>query len=124
MNDNAKKWVEALRSGRFKQGRDCLTRVQADGTQTDCCLGVACKLFVEENPGVLEVSRKRDSILYDREKFALPPKVKDWLRISTDVGEHGAGESLSYKNDIGHTFEGIADLIEEKQDELFVKEVK
>lgn len=57
MNDNTKKWVEALRSGRFKQGKFRLTTIRSNGAEFDCCLGVACKVFVEENPGLLKVEK-------------------------------------------------------------------
>lgn len=41
---NIQKWVEALESGKYKQGRKCL---QTD-TGRYCCLGVGCVVFVSE----------------------------------------------------------------------------
>lgn len=35
-----RRWVEALRSGKYQQGRDYLCTVNPDGTKTYCCLGV------------------------------------------------------------------------------------
>jgi hypothetical protein len=43
LNPNAKKWVTALRSGRFKQGRSVLNQ----GDRALCCLGVACEVAIE-----------------------------------------------------------------------------
>jgi hypothetical protein len=37
-----KKWIEALRSGKYKQGREYLKK---DGFH--CCLGVACEIYNE-----------------------------------------------------------------------------
>ena len=46
MTENQKLWVEALRSGKYLQGKERL--VQKDGPNiTYCCLGVACKLYEE-----------------------------------------------------------------------------
>ena len=42
MNANAKKWVRALRSGKYKQGREWLR-----AGDTFCCLGVACELAIK-----------------------------------------------------------------------------
>jgi hypothetical protein len=47
LNENAKKWVAALRSGRFDQGRG---RLCIDGKH--CCLGVAYRVYAEENEQV------------------------------------------------------------------------
>lgn len=134
MNDNAKKWVEALRSGRFKQGKFRLTTILSNGAEFDCCLGVACKVFVEENPGLLKVEKHTvgfedhetiSHLEYNGDKFSLPLLVKNWLGMTTGCGQYGDdGYSLSTRNDGDYTFEQIAALIEAKQDDLFVKEVK
>lgn len=44
--DFKKKWVAALRSGEYKQGKGTLYRENND---THCCLGVACRIAGMEN---------------------------------------------------------------------------
>ncbi len=39
-----KKWIKALRSGKFKQGIGSLELVNSVGEIKNCCLGVACRL--------------------------------------------------------------------------------
>ncbi len=39
-----KQWVEALRSGRYKQGREYLRTELSDGSYSYCCLGVLCDI--------------------------------------------------------------------------------
>lgn len=39
-----KKWVKALRSGKYEQGNGVL-RMKEDGEDKFCCLGVACDLL-------------------------------------------------------------------------------
>lgn len=41
-------WVDALRSGKYVQGRNRLHIRRVDGTDTFCCLGVLCDLYHEE----------------------------------------------------------------------------
>lgn len=43
---NRKKWVDALRSGKFKQGRKTLNQANKF-----CCQGVACELFKDDVNG-------------------------------------------------------------------------
>lgn len=51
--ENIRKWVDALRSGRFIQGFGALEYVDAEtGEVVNCCLGVACRLFMDEKPDV------------------------------------------------------------------------
>lgn len=54
--DVGRAWVDALRSGRYRQGRGRLTQVlpDEDGEPTSfhCCLGVLCELAVEAGVAV------------------------------------------------------------------------
>ena len=46
----AQRWVEALRSGEYKQGLSVLRRIDESGNGQDsyCCLGVLCEIAVAE----------------------------------------------------------------------------
>lgn len=138
MNDNAKKWVAALRSGDWKQGHFRLQR--CNGEDQFCCLGVAVRLYMEEHPGALTEERERDRIraasvgAYVR--FALPgggawandlpTPVREWLGLDSSNGAYytvsrvTVAHSLASDNDQGQTFEQIADIIESEPEGLFV----
>ena len=102
------KWVEALRSGNYEQGKDSLR----EGDQF-CCLGVLTDLVIKETA--------------DAEWRDGRPALEDALYglgtlpefVIEEVVLHQAdpmikGEHLSVWNDThGATFEKIADLIEE-----------
>lgn len=119
MNDHAEKWVAALRSGEYKQGKGCLSR---DGY--DCCLGVACKLFVAENPGSISVEEDElGAIRFDGETAILPLAVRDWLGLGEEEGHYVEDDHsntwLSVLNDDGVPFEDIANIIEAQPEGLF-----
>ena len=42
------KWLKALRSGKYKQGRGALCQINKKGTESFCCLGVLCDLYNKE----------------------------------------------------------------------------
>lgn len=42
------KWLKALRSGKYKQGRGALCQISKKGTKSFCCLGVLCDLYNKE----------------------------------------------------------------------------
>lgn len=92
-----KLWVEALRSGRFKQGRYHL-RPTADAF---CCLGVLCYMEDEELP-----------------RWEEPPIgfVDDYCRMPVMINA-GLDRSeicnLIFRNDTGYSFDDIATYIEE-----------
>lgn len=124
MNDNAKKWVEALRSGEYDQGKRKLSQ---NGLY--CCLGVACDVYQKE-VGDLEVTSFttiNDSIAlrFDEEANYLPYKVLEWLGLDHPGGEwKGKGKenlypSLTDENDRGASFEKIASIIESEPKGLF-----
>lgn len=118
------KWIEALRSGRFKQGRNRLRDGLHVEAENFCCLGVACELAAEA--GITRRMERGYGNGYGPGRNAtLPYSVADWLGLTDDAGVltepvEFAGDdgprratSLTQLNDdAGKTFAEIADLIE------------
>lgn len=112
------KWVTALRSGKYTQGKAMLrqeVKIQETGAvvKLHCCLGVLCELYMDDT---------HESIPMLRE---LPPSaVLEWAGLNT--AQPGvcsrSGLNLAALNDgyrvdntiKGLTFDEIADLIEEE----------
>ena len=111
--ERRKIWVEALRSGKYEQGRATLF---ADGKF--CCLGVACDLFAEEFG--LHVSENRGRRSYNGRSAYLPDPLCDALGLA-DIGGEYIGHSLTDLNDRGATFAEIADIIESEPEGLIVE---
>lgn len=136
MNENVQKWLDALRSGDYEQGKSALR----SGDQY-CCLGVACEVYRKETGqgewqgrelagGVTSIWAFRDG--YD-ESSLLPSRVREWLGIKTvsanfnrPVLGNGTDDpcytcyTLTDLNDCGdYTFTDIADFIETKPEGLF-----
>lgn len=121
LNPNARKWVRALRSGKYKQTKGRLERV--NGVNRFCCLGVACDLF---NKSVPKSKRLERTIVgkngrYGNEEDLLPGVVKKWLGLSANDGSIDNDDSLACINDAGKRFATIADIIESQPEGLFVK---
>lgn len=114
LNKNAKKWVKALRSRKYKQ----TTRKLSQGGKF-CCLGVACELAVEA--GVISAPRNN---IYDDQGAWLPAKVMDWLGLAHHRGKytdsHGDNTTLTALNDSRrYSFSKIARVIESEPKGLF-----
>lgn len=115
-----KLWVEALRSGKYQQGREVLRRFDGFDHQF-CCLGVACDLFAAHE-GALSWSLT-DS--FDGQTQILPVAVRNWLGLRDRNGSYGDDDhhaALDAHNDSGWSFESIADIIESEPDGLFATE--
>lgn len=116
MNPQIKKrWVDALRSGNYKQ----TTSVLRNKDEGFCCLGVLCDLVKEEiglewtdlrvRPGQSIASQECWSIGYNR--IALPSRVYEYVGFNSSE-PYINGTSLTGLNDIGFSFSKIADFIE------------
>ena len=104
MNPDAKAaWLEALRSGRYKQGKGYL-RTEKDEF---CCLGVLCDLGVKKAWDSLTAPGYRS---YNGEGKMPPANVLQ----AAGLDRNAAGE-LAEMNDNGCSFEAIAKHIEETQ---------
>lgn len=135
--DVLRKWVDALRSGNFKQTKGRLSKIENDGSRTFCCLGVLCELAKDEI-GLEETYREGlwfrgygGEFAYNGCETLPPDSVEDFLgepgfdwevKLHEDVlyedGEevmYEAGDlvELAELNDEGDwTFAQIADAIE------------
>lgn len=130
----ANKWVKALRSGKYKQGREGLCQINEGGKKfkyNHCCLGVLCELYNEEHTGKdkLKVSFSSSNnedyrVLFDRNPSYLPRKVKKWAGMKSTYGRiyeplpekryndyDGVDRGLSAMNDDGISFKTISDII-------------
>jgi hypothetical protein len=115
-----KKWVTALRSGEYEQGKDHLVTVDQDGTERFCCLGVLCNLSTEAGYG--EWSEMNGVPEFQGETGVFPRDVADKYGL-TCFGEI-PGDAVIYKgrshptlvslNDAGAPFSFIDDVIEER----------
>ena len=132
MNEAAKKWVAALKYGGYTQGMANLHIAVKDGPDRFCCLGIACKLYVEEHgEGSLKEATDKFSeevgygvVTYEGDEQCLSKKVMKWLGLKNDIGSYGEenGEaSLAGLNDKSQPFMDIARVIESEPKGLFVE---
>jgi hypothetical protein len=99
MNENCKRWVEALESGRYKQGKGFL---EFEGSY--CCLGVLCDLHIQTVGGVDIVSSS------ELGKNLIPREdILDWAGI-----DRTTADVLANGNDDGATFTELAQKIRER----------
>jgi hypothetical protein len=129
MNPKVKqKWIDALRSGEYVQGKEKLRSVSGY-----CCLGVLCDIYAEETNtewkfrGNEETNLQPKDYWYfgDQSEF-LPEFVMDWAGLSLncpvvkiDVEADGEdswfhNEGLADLNDSGYTFNDLSKLIEQQ----------
>lgn len=115
-----KQWLEALTSGNYKQGKNCLN----NGNKF-CCLGVLSDLYAKKHNIEWEKEKYENDKLFN-EDSVLPSKVKQWAGLSrknprvilTDKAtkklgyENGGKEDLATLNDEGCSFKVIAECIE------------
>lgn len=119
MNPEVKaRWVEALRSGDYRQGEAGLRR----GDDEFCCLGVLCDIATKEDV-VKDVQPAAPGdtgswTMYDGFAGVLPPSVRAWAGLEEPdprFGLDGKDSSLTRLNDEGkYSFQEIADVIEEQ----------
>lgn len=120
IKENRQKWLDALRSGNYKQGMSYLHYIDNKSNEHRyCCLGVACD--VAKIQDWKEMYRTPDSSVYsyDSSYGVLSFDMKEW------IGSHkydpaicydpnlGNWRAATYLNDgEGFTFSRIADALE------------
>ncbi len=100
MNENAKKWVEALRSGDYAQTTGRLRRASRVFWRRDthCVMGVLLDLYLRDNgqtwPAKLPAGPVADNVL-------------EWAGVSREFER-----TLVARNDEGYNFRDLASIIE------------
>lgn len=107
-----KKWVKALTSGKYKQGRLALKTKEG----RYCCLGVLCDLHAKETGGKWKDPTQCEHFSYCGTSGVLPMKVRRWAGLKdNDPILTSDGYRASDLNDEGKRFKTIAKLIVEAQ---------
>ncbi len=110
--DIALKWIKALRSGKFKQGKHALCEVKGK-TSKYCCLGVLCHIL--KTPYTKDGELK----IYEASQGFLPSTVTRQVGIKNINPMLLNGEYLTDMNDVGgKSFKEIANVIEDHYEEL------
>ena len=101
MNPEVKqRWLAALRSGFYQQGKHSLSKGGAF-----CCLGVLCDLHSKET-GTQWLAREGDNMYFDDTSY-VPEHIFSWAGIASNNPL-----DLATLNDDGASFEAIANKIE------------
>ena len=101
------KWIEALRSGKYKQGKGFLKKGDCH-----CCLGVLCEVAgIKPEP-----DPDREGVYkYDGQPFSLPPKLSMQFALLNQA-------NLINLNDAGVPFYVIADKLADPKSEVYKRE--
>lgn len=110
LGTNQKIWVNALRSGDFKQ---CCGVLCCTYSQSYCCLGVAAELFDLKT----DDNQTLDGSEYENVLGLNGPCGE------IDSNDDSVAENLASMNDDGKTFVEIADFIEANSSLVFTKSV-
>ena len=118
--EHRKELVKALRSGAYHQGEGNLRK-----DNFHCCLGVACEISELGNWKPVEDQEDSITYSYDIRSFiqnsgVLPVPVQNYFGFKSEGGNlPRTQQALTDMNDSGVPFDEIADVIEEREDELF-----
>lgn len=83
LGPNQRKWIDALRSGKYKQGKSNLAR-RAGDTIEYCCLGVLCEIA-----GIKPKAGKYPNILqYDGADIYAPPEAIEFVALYGAAGDN------------------------------------
>lgn len=112
--ERVKLWVDALRSGKFKQTIGRLGRI-VNRKAEYCCLGVGCEV-ARKNGVTIKKTNLGVGPSYNGEPYSLPLTVEDWFGFKTNNPSlNSKGLNCTQANDIRKlSFAKIADLIEKR----------
>ena len=128
LGKNQQKWIDALRSGKFKKGVGHLNQ-----DNYFCCLGVACEIFKDELNLDIKVKEYPPSFTkrsvsitnYATNNYSAPMDIVQHLGLHSPMGDSNDYllDSLTNLNDVkfedDEDFNRIADYIEKNAQHYF-----
>lgn len=115
MKANRKLWIEALRSGKYRQAKEALRR--KNGSM--CCLGVLCELMGVE--WTTDGGREGKLLPKGTRDHTAPSEAMEFVGLVSQTGNFDGG-NLADLNDSGKRFKAIASIIENEPPGLFADE--
>lgn len=115
---NIRLWVDALRSGKYRQGRQYLETVGKDGVVRHCCLGVACRVAMANGVDEFTTTRGDETVItvFDKHVGVLPLNVRVWLGLDDcdpKLVVDGSVTAIEANDDCNWSFDQIASALEE-----------
>ena len=114
MNPEIKKlWVEALKSGKYKQGARKLKKEIRKNSQWEtkhCCLGVLCEILEPLGFKIINPNEEYNERIFEHKEEPNYPAKE--ICNKAEISKNQAKE-LAGMNDCDLTFEQIANYIEE-----------
>lgn len=126
---NLSKWVDALRSDEYPQGRRALVSRDFENKMLFCCLGVACEVAIKDGLELVVYTVPEgeggdgEARSYDGQYSTLPIRVQAWLGVyeadpvlpfEVVKGQVENDMASSLNDDAQLTFAQIADCIERR----------
>lgn len=115
--DIAKRWIAALRSGGYTQGKGGL----CDKSHRMCCLGVLCDIIKDE----VKIDWRLTAVGYSFGSYGgVPPnEVREYVgMVSTDGSYKSNGKQVNhlpgFNDHRGYSFKRIAKLIEQRWEKM------
>lgn len=107
----AMKWIKALRSGKYEQGKGRLKT----NDKKFCCLGVLCDISKKGEWKANIQGLDNDYVINkgSSNRGHLPAKVREWAGISSHYVRLDSNNSLTEENDTGTSFYDISCIIED-----------
>jgi hypothetical protein len=106
--DIKKRWVDALRSGEYKQGQECL---HDSSNNSFCCLGVLTDLYIKEYGQQWNKPDGDTQLTFEDQGGVLPGSVITWAGLNM-ASPYVNGCDIASHNDNGATFDILAEMIE------------
>lgn len=130
------KWLTALRSGEYEQGKGYLKVEPEDENDKPkyCCLGVLCDVAIKsglplDEETVTDVNNEGyelQAVKFNGNQSFLPPQVQDWAGMDGDgwsggdptvITKYGEEDELEFNISVlndgeNYDFNALADLIE------------